>query len=73
MVERGRSLESIIDQYLTFVRPMHLEFVEPSKRYADLIIPGGAHNIVAMKAMIAQIKYLLKNLHDLERTDTDHL
>src|SRR5207237_10592589 len=44
VAERGRSVESVIHQYLTSVRPMHLEFVEPSKRYADVIIPEGGHN-----------------------------
>src|SRR5690606_12963058 len=44
--ERGRSAESVIQQYMETVRPMHLEFVEPSKRYADLIIPEGGHNSV---------------------------
>jgi uridine kinase len=54
--ERGRSLESVIDQYLNAVRPMHLQFVEPSKRYADLIIPEGGHNHVAINLLVNQIK-----------------
>lgn len=57
--ERGRSLESVEQQYLTYVRPMHLEFVEPSKRWADLIIPEGGHNLVAMEMIIAQIQALI--------------
>ncbi len=56
---RGRSLESVVDQYLTTVRPMHEEFVEPSKRFADLIIPEGGENRVAMDAIIATIERLL--------------
>jgi uridine kinase len=56
IAERGRSLESVIDQYLETVRPMHLEFVEPSKRYADLIIPEGGHNTVALDLIISRIE-----------------
>jgi uridine kinase len=56
---RGRSVESVIEQYLTTVRPMHEEFVEPSKRYADLIIPEGGENQVARDAIIARVEYLL--------------
>ncbi len=57
--ERGRSLESVLQQYLTTVRPMHLEFVEPSKRYADVIIPEGGHNEVAIEMVAARIRGLL--------------
>jgi uridine kinase len=57
--ERGRSLDSVIDQYLNTVRLMHLEFVEPSKRYADVIIPFGGHNRVAMEMVVAQLVALL--------------
>jgi uridine kinase len=56
---RGRSVESVIEQYMTTVRPMHEEFVEPSKRYADLIIPEGGENLVAIDAIIAQVERLL--------------
>ena len=56
---RGRSLNSVIDQYLTTVRPMHEEFVEPSKRYADLIIPEGGENQVALDAIISRVEHLL--------------
>ena len=56
---RGRSMESVIEQYLTTVRPMHEEFVEPSKRYADLIIPEGGENMVAIDAIIARVEHLL--------------
>ena len=57
--ERGRTTESVIKQYLSTVRPMHLEFVEPSKRYADVIIPEGGLNTVAMDMVIARIETLL--------------
>src|SRR5512141_481736 len=57
--ERGRSFESVQRQYLASVRPMHLEFVEPSKRYADLIIPEGAENEVALEAVVARIRAIL--------------
>ena len=56
---RGRSLKSVIDQYLNTVRPMHEEFVEPSKRYADLIIPEGGENQVALDAIISRVEHLL--------------
>jgi uridine kinase len=56
---RGRSLESVVEQYLTTVRPMHEEFVEPSKRYADLIIPEGGENQVALDAIISRVESLV--------------
>ena len=56
IVERGRPLDEIIDQYLTTVQPMHLEFVEPSKRYADVIVPRGGHNEVAIEMIVAKIR-----------------
>ena len=59
IAERGRTMEKVIQQYLTTVRPMHLEFVEPSKRYADVIIPEGGLNEVAMEMVIARIESLL--------------
>lgn len=59
ITERGRTTESVIRQYLQTVRPMHLEFVEPSKRYADVIIPEGGLNEVAMEMVIARIEALL--------------
>jgi uridine kinase len=58
--ERGRSFESVERQYLVSVRPMHLEFVEPSKRYADLIVPEGAENEVALEAVVARIQAMLR-------------
>ncbi|HET7010885.1 MAG TPA: uridine kinase [Anaerolineales bacterium] len=57
--ERGRTAASVIHQYQTTVRPMHLEFVEPSKRYADVIIPEGGLNTVAMDMVVARIQSLL--------------
>lgn len=58
--ERGRSLDSVIKQYTESVRPMHLQFVEPSKRYADIIIPEGGHNLVAIDLIKTKIKVLLR-------------
>jgi len=59
ITERGRTTEMVIHQYLTTVRPMHLEFAEPSKRYANVIIPEGGLNAVAMDIVIARIESLL--------------
>jgi len=61
IAERGRTVDSVIKQYLDTVRPMHLEFVEPSKRYADLIIPEGGFNQIAIDMVVARIKALLGN------------
>lgn len=55
LVERGRSIESVLHQYESFVRPMHLEFVEPTKRYADIIIPHGGENVAALDMLDALI------------------
>jgi uridine kinase len=60
LVERGRSVDSIVRQYEESVRPMHMQFVEPSKRYADLIIPEGGHNKVAIDLVKTKIKELLR-------------
>ncbi len=57
--ERGRTLESVVQQYQETVRPMHLEFVEPSKRYADIIIPEGGHNEVGVALVIQKVRALL--------------
>jgi len=59
MLERGRSLESVMQQYMRTVKPMHLEFVEPSKHWADIIIPRGAENTVAIDMVVAKIRLLL--------------
>ena len=54
--DRGRSLESVIDQYLTTVKPMHEQFVEPSKRNADIIVPQGGHNRVALEMVMERVR-----------------
>ena len=54
--KRGRSLDSVVQQYLTTVKPMHEQFVEPSKRYADLIVPEGGKNAVALEMIIQRVK-----------------
>jgi len=56
MAKRGRPLGEILDQYLTTVQPMHLQFVEPSKRYADIIVPRGGHNSIAVEMIVAKIQ-----------------
>ncbi len=58
--ERGRSRKSVVQQYLSTVKPMHLEFVEPSKRYADIIIPEGGYNVVAVDLLVSKLKSLLE-------------
>jgi uridine kinase len=60
MEERGRSVDSVLRQYERTVRPMHLEFVEPSKRLADVIIPRGGHNDVAIEMVLARVESLLR-------------
>jgi uridine kinase len=60
ITERGRTTESVIKQYMSTVRPMHLEFVEPSKRYADVIIPEGGFNAAAMDMVVARVNALLE-------------
>ena len=59
--ERGRSIESVVNQYLQVVRPMHEQFTEPTKRYADIIIPEGGKNKVAIDIIIRSIKEYLRN------------
>ena len=61
IIERGRSLESVMHQYLKTVRPMHLDFVEPSKRYADLIIPNGGRNRVAVDMLITKLNSIISD------------
>ena len=58
--ERGRTVKSVINQYLNVVRPMHLQFTEPTKRYADIIIPEGGENKVAIDVLTANIKQILQ-------------
>jgi uridine kinase len=55
VMKRGRSLDEVIAQYLETVQPMHLQFVEPSKRYADVIVPRGGHNAIAIEMIVAKI------------------
>ncbi len=58
--ERGRTLDSVITQYTSVVRPMHLQFIEPTKRYADVIIPEGGQNLVAIDLMVTKIRTILE-------------
>ena len=60
LTERGRTLDQVIRQYESSVRPMHLQFVEPSKRYADLVIPEGGYNVVAIDLLKTKIRALLR-------------
>lgn len=64
LLERGRSVESVLEQYQHTVRPMFLQFIEPSKRHADLIVPRGGENRIAIDLIKAQMKELLQNSHD---------
>jgi len=59
--DRGRTVDSVVEQYLSTVRPMHMEFIEPSKRYADVIIPEGGHNEVGIDLVIQKIRSLAEN------------
>jgi uridine kinase len=61
IAERGRTTESVIRQYLSTVRPMHMDFVEPSKRYADVIIPEGGFNTAALDMVVARIETMIKD------------
>lgn len=74
--ERGRSVESVIEQYLRTVRPMHLEFVEPSKRYADIIVPRGGLNSIAIDMIVARIETMLaahqQQQAELQRSMSDN-
>lgn len=58
--ERGRTVDSVIDQYLSVVRPMHMQFIEPTKRHADIIVPEGGQNKVAIDILVSKIKDILK-------------
>ena len=59
IAERGRTVETAIEHYVETVKPMHLQFIEPSKRYADIIVPQGGHNKVAIEVMSATIERYL--------------
>jgi uridine kinase len=61
MSKRGRPLDEILDQYVTTVQPMHLQFVEPTKRYADVIVPRGGHNAIAIEMIVAKIQRRISN------------
>ncbi len=58
--ERGRTVDSVVEQYLSVVRPMHMQFTEPTKKYADIIVPEGGHNKVAIDILVSKIKDILK-------------
>ncbi|WP_411504013.1 uridine kinase [Brevibacillus centrosporus] len=66
--ERGRSMESVVNQYLNVVRPMHLQFIEPTKRYADVIIPEGGYNRVALDLLSTKISNILLEKQQLANT-----
>lgn len=68
IAERGRSIDSVLSQYEKTVRPMHLEFVESSKRYADIIIPEGGYNQVALDLVTAQIDNILRSINEKTKT-----
>ena len=58
--ERGRTVDSVVSQYLDVVRPMHMQFTEPTKRYADIIVPEGGQNKVAIDILVTKIKDIIK-------------
>ncbi|MDZ4058849.1 MAG: uridine kinase, partial [Bacteroidales bacterium] len=60
-IERGRSIEKVLERYEKTVKPMHLQFIEPSKRYANIIIPQGGHNQIAIGILLASIEKNLQN------------
>ena len=62
ILERGRTIEAVLDQYEKTVRPMYLQFIEPSKRYADLIVPRGGENRIAIEMIQAKMRELLGHL-----------
>ncbi|MGE5654966.1 MAG: uridine kinase [Bacillota bacterium] len=65
--DRGRTVESVVHQYLDVVRPMHMQFVEPTKRYADVIIPEGGHNTVAIDMVITKVKSIIEEKSEQRR------
>ncbi len=69
VTERGRTLDDVVRQYLGSVRPMHLEFIEPSKRYADIILPEGGHNRIGVEMILARVELELSRRRD-ERSPT---
>jgi uridine kinase len=71
VAERGRTVDSVIEQYLATVRPMHMQFVEPSKRYADVIIPEGGHNLVSIGLLSGKIRERLADEQERRRNSSD--
>ena len=71
--ERGRSMDSVIDQYTNVVRPMHNQFIEPTKRYADIIIPEGGSNHVAIDLMVTKIQTILEQKAILWHNTVDNV
>lgn len=67
--ERGRSINSVVDQYLNVVRPMHMQFIEPTKKYADLIIPEGGKNQVAIDVLVAKVNNMINTVINQSETD----
>ncbi len=65
LMDRGRSIDSVMNQYVSTVKPMHLEFVEPSKHWADIIVPRGGDNLVAIDMVAVKIETMLRNKHNL--------
>ena len=65
--DRGRPLDEVIEQYLSTVQPMHLQFVEPSKRYADVIVPRGGYNAIAIEMIVAKIQRRLQHSSGVAR------
>lgn len=63
--ERGRTIDSVINQYVSVVRPMHLQFIEPTKRYSDLIIPEGGQNNVAIDLLVTKIQSIVAEMENL--------
>lgn len=63
--DRGRTVDSVIDQYLSVVRPMHNQFIEPTKKYANIIIPEGGENLVAVDLMVTKIKTILASVDEV--------
>ena len=61
MEERGRTLQSVVDQYLTTVKPMHEQYVEPSRKYADIVVLEGGHNLVALDMIMQRIQNHIDN------------
>jgi len=67
MKERSRSIDSVVDQYTTTVRPMHSQFVEPNKKYADLIISGNTQNFVGLDLIVTKINSHIQNLQSINQ------